>query len=124
MNRFWRRRSARHSALTSTAVDWTRPVSGQPVEVAAAWPVRLDGSHSLSRGAVIRASILARLLGIPLLRLNADIALVPADFGPPGRVVPLGHAGSAGRAASGGLHEATTLLAHASRTLNGTRRAS
>ena len=35
------------------------------------------------RGVVVEASVLARLLGIRLLRLDATVVLVPADVTPP-----------------------------------------
>jgi len=71
---------------------------------------------------VIRASVLGCLLGIRLLRLEADISLVPADLdssstvGPSTRVVT----SSATTAGTGGLADAAELLAHASRTLDET----
>jgi hypothetical protein len=37
-----------------------------------------DRSRRLSEGALVQASVRARLLGIPLLRLNATVALMPA----------------------------------------------
>lgn len=46
----------------------------------------VDGDASLGTGAVVRADVLARLLGLRLLRLEADIVLVPA--GPPARAAP------------------------------------
>jgi len=69
---------------------------------------------------VIRASVLGRLLGIRLLRLEADITLFPADlgssstFGPSTRVVT----SSATTDGSRGLTDAVELLARASRTLD------
>jgi hypothetical protein len=40
--------------------------------------VRIDPGSRLSEGALVQASVRARLLGIPLLRLDATIALAPA----------------------------------------------
>jgi hypothetical protein len=37
-----------------------------------------DRSRRLSEGALVQASVRARLLGIPLLRLDATVALMPA----------------------------------------------
>lgn len=37
----------------------------------------------MSGGVVVRASILARLLGLKLLRLDADIVLIPATLASP-----------------------------------------
>lgn len=47
-------------------------------------PVVLTAANRrrLSEGAVVQGSIRARLLGIPLLRLDATIALMPAAFTP------------------------------------------
>jgi hypothetical protein len=57
---------------------------------------------------LVRASVRARLLGLPLLKLNADVALIPAEVARPTAVV----------AADGTLTDAAELLAHASRTLD------
>jgi hypothetical protein len=70
---------------------------------------------------VIRASVLGRLLGIRLLRLEADISLVPADLGsstvgPSPRIVT----SSPTTDGTGGLTDAVALLALASRTLTET----
>ena len=70
---------------------------------------------------VIRASVLGRLLGIRLLRLEADITLVPADLGsstvgPRPRVVTSPPTTDG----TGDLTDAVALLAHASRTLDET----
>ena len=70
---------------------------------------------------VIRASVLGRLLGIRLLRLEADISLVPADLGsstvgPSPRVVT----SSPTTDGTGALTDAVALLALASRTLDET----
>jgi hypothetical protein len=89
---------------------------------------------SLSRGAVVDASILARLLGIPLLRLDAHIDMVPVDSDPiVGAVerystvpmtepaaLPMAPGTVAGSTAT--LADATDLLRHASRTLGEVRR--
>jgi hypothetical protein len=71
---------------------------------------------------VIRASVLARLLGIRLLRLEADISLVPADLAPSSTVGPSPHVVTSSAATDGSrdLTDARELLAHASRTLNET----
>ncbi len=37
-----------------------------------------DRSRRLSEGGLVQASVRARLLGIPLLRLNATVVLMPA----------------------------------------------
>jgi hypothetical protein len=43
----------------------------------------VDPSRRLSEGALVQASVRARLLGIPLLRLDATIALMPAAITAP-----------------------------------------
>jgi hypothetical protein len=41
-----------------------------------------DRSRRLSEGTVVQGSVRARLLGIPLLRLEATFALMPAAISP------------------------------------------
>ena len=41
-----------------------------------------DRSRRLSEGAVVQGSVRARLLGIPLLRLDLTLALMPAAISP------------------------------------------
>ena len=50
-----------------------------PVALTAA----VDPSRHLSEGALVQASIRARLLGIPLLRLDATVVLMPAETAAP-----------------------------------------
>jgi hypothetical protein len=46
-----------------------------------------DGRRRLSEGALVEASVVARLLGVRLLRLHATVALAPAEVRPaPGPV--------------------------------------
>jgi hypothetical protein len=40
----------------------------------------VDRSRRLSEGALVQASIRARLLGLPLLRLDATVVLMPATI--------------------------------------------
>lgn len=58
-----------------------------PRAVRATAPVALtaapDRSRRLSDGAIVEASIRARVLGIPLLRLDAAVVLVPAGITAP-----------------------------------------
>ena len=49
---------------------------GTPARVALTAAV--DPSRHLSEGALVQASVRARLLGIPLLRLDATVVLMPA----------------------------------------------
>ena len=109
MSKIWRRRSARGSGWTSTAESWSSPVISQ------------RGRYGVSP-VVIRASVLGRLLGIRLLRLEADITLVPADLGSSSTVGPSTHiiTNSATTDGTRGLTDAVELLAHASRTLDET----
>lgn len=94
-----------------------------------AWP---DRAASLSHGAAVEASILARLLGIPLLRLDAHIDMVPIDadpavgslkrYSPPTiELSPLPASSGTSAASSGTLAEAAELLEHASQTLGDVR---
>ena len=75
-------------------------------------------ARRLSGGLVVDASILARLLGMRLLRLEAHVTFVPADFSAPADGYPP-QALDQPTAASldGDLGDAVDLLAHASRTL-------
>ena len=58
-----------------------------PRAVRTAAPVVLtsaaDRRRSLANGALVQASVRARLLGIPLLRLDATVVLVPAEIEAP-----------------------------------------
>jgi len=53
--------------------------SAAPLALSAA----VDPSRRLSEGSLVQASVRARLLGIPLLRLDATIALMPAAITTP-----------------------------------------
>jgi hypothetical protein len=46
--------------------------------VPAALTASVDRSRRLSEGGLVQASVRARLLGIPLLRLDATVVLMPA----------------------------------------------
>jgi hypothetical protein len=109
MSRIWRRRNARRDGWTSTAESWSSSATSQ------------RGKHGVSP-VVIRASVLGRLLGIRLLRLEADIALFPADLGSSSTIGPSPRivTSSATTDGTGGLTDAVELLAHASRTLDET----
>jgi hypothetical protein len=47
-----------------------------------------DRGRRLSHGVLIEGSILARVMGIRLLTLDATVVLVPADVTAPGSVAP------------------------------------
>ena len=109
MSRIWRRRSEHRDGWTSTAEGWSGSATSQ------------RGTHGVSP-VVIRASVLGRLLGIRLLRLEADISLFPADLGSYSTVDPSHRVAtsSATTDGTGGLTDAVALLALASRTLDET----
>ena len=54
---------------------------GTPAPVALTAAV--DPSRRLSEGALVQASVRARLLGIPLLRLETTVVLMPAEVTAP-----------------------------------------
>jgi hypothetical protein len=58
-----------------------------PVALTAA----VDPSRRLSEGALIQASVHARLFGIPLLRLDATVVLMPSAIKAPSSVVAEGN---------------------------------
>ena len=109
MSRIWRRRSARRSGWTSTADGWSSAATSQ------------GGTHGVAP-VIIRASVLGRLLGIRLLRLEADISVFPADLGSSSTIGPSPRivTSSATTDGTGDLTDAVALLAHASRTLDET----
>jgi len=111
MSRIRRRRSAHPDGWTSTAEGWSGSATSQ------------RGKHGVSP-VIIRASVLGRLLGIRLLRLEADISLFPADLGSSSTVGPSLRVvtSPATTDGTGGLTDAVELLAHASRTLDETPR--
>jgi hypothetical protein len=94
---------------TSTAEGWGSSAISQ------------RGAHGVSP-VVIRASVLGRLLGLRLLRLEADISLVPADLASSSTVGPSTGVVTRSATADGSrdLIDARALLAHASRTLDET----
>jgi hypothetical protein len=58
-----------------------------PVALSAA----VDPSRRLSEGALVQASVRARLLGIPLLRLDATIVLMPSAITAPSSTLAAGN---------------------------------
>jgi hypothetical protein len=60
---------------------------GTPVALTAA----VDPSRQLSEGALVQASVRARLLGIPLLRLDATVVLMPAAIRAPSSALAAGN---------------------------------
>jgi hypothetical protein len=63
-------------------------------EIKTANPVALtaavDRSRRLSEGALVQASVRARLLGIPLLRLDATVVLMPTAIAASSSTVAVG----------------------------------
>jgi hypothetical protein len=57
----------------------------------AALTAALEPGRRLSEGTLVQASVRARLLGIPLLRLDATVALMPAAITAPSSAVALGN---------------------------------
>jgi hypothetical protein len=62
-------------------------VTPAPVALTAA----VDPSRRLSEGALVQASVRARLLGIPLLRLDATVVLMPAAITAPSSALAAGN---------------------------------
>jgi hypothetical protein len=111
----------------------SEPVAVQP-EISRPLPrtfARFVREPSLSHGAVVEASILARLLGIRLLRLDARIDMVPTDSDsiveryttvPAIELSASPVAPGTSDEAAGTLADAAELLQHAARTLGEVRR--
>jgi hypothetical protein len=83
---------------------------GTPARVALTAAV--DPSRHLSEGALVQASVRARLLGIPLLRLDATVVLMPAAITAP----------SSALAAGNGLAEAVRSINEGAEVLDQERR--
>ena len=109
MSKIWPGRCAHSPGWTSTAEGWSGSAISQ------------RGTHGVAP-VVIQASVLGRLLGMRLLRLEADISLFPVDLGSSSTVGPSHRVvtGSVTTDGTGGLTDAVEMLAHASRTLDET----
>jgi hypothetical protein len=89
-----------------------------------------DATRRLSEGGIVEASVVARLLGMRLLRLHATIALAPAEVRPataPARAgASPGATWTAGRARPGApgrrLRDAVVTIDEAGEILAGVRR--
>ena len=68
-----------------------RTVRGLGTPAPAGLTAALDPSRRLSEGALVQASVRARLLGIPLLRLDATVALMPAAITAPASALATGN---------------------------------
>jgi hypothetical protein len=85
---------------------------------------RRNANKNLSDGVVVEASVVARLLGIKLLRVNAHVTLMPSG-GEPITYLDTRVAEQPAQLADGGsLSEAVNLLAHASQTMHDAKRLS
>lgn len=60
-----------------------RSVQARGTLAPAALTAAVDPGRRLSEGALVQASVRARLLGIPLLRLDATVVLMPAAITAP-----------------------------------------
>ena len=83
---------------------------------------RRNQDKSLSDGVVVEASVIARLLGIKLLRLNAYITLMPAHLEPITYLDAAAPQQHPDHPAEDGLSEAVKLLAHATQTMHDAKR--
>jgi hypothetical protein len=97
-----------------------------PRAVRATAPVALtaapDRSRRLSDGAIVEASIRARVLGIPLLRLDAAVVLVPAGITAPSSAPYKPSTRASGAAAGHGLAEAVRSINEGAELLAEVRR--
>lgn len=94
-----------------------------------------DGTKRLSDGVIVEASVLARVFGIRLLTLHADVVIAPAEtvaaphrqYGHDGSTAPPLEARSLpsapSRAVGGGLADAVRLIDEGAASLAATRAA-
>ena len=82
--------------------------ASDPIALTAA----IDRSRRVSEGAVIQASVRARLLGVPLLRLDATVMVMPAAIS----------ASPAAITSGDGLAEAVRSINEGAEVLTGVRR--
>jgi hypothetical protein len=68
-----------------------RAVRGLGAPASAALTATVDPSRRLSEGALVQASVRARLFGIPLLRLDATLVLMPAAITAPSSALRAGN---------------------------------
>jgi hypothetical protein len=78
----------------------------------AALTAAVDPGRRLSEGSLVQAAVRARLLGIPLLRLDATVVLTPAEITAP----------PPGLAAGNGLAEAVRRINDGAEVLSQVRR--
>ena len=89
-----------------------RAARGARTPAPAALTASVDPGRRLSEGALVQASVRARLLGIPLLRLDATVVLMPAAI----------TARSSALAAGNGLAEAVRTINDGAEVLAQVRR--
>jgi len=68
-----------------------RAVRGLGTPAPAALTAALDPTRRLSEGALVQASVRARLFGCPLLRLDATVVLMPAAITAPSSALAVGN---------------------------------
>lgn len=83
--------------------------------------VRPDPRKDLSDGVVVRASLVARLLGLKILRVEGDVTLLPAQISTLSYGEPITPVPADGFTYDGTLRDAAGLLARASKTIRETR---
>ena len=71
-------------------VKQRRAARGVETSARVALIAAVDPSRRLSEGALVQASVRARLLGIPLLRLDATVVLMPAAITAPSSALAAG----------------------------------
>lgn len=120
MPRSWRWRSERQ-------YGWTTSVNGRPMRTRIGGPVLAatpDPDGRLAEGVRVEGRVLARLLGVRLLRLDAEVVLVPARLdeplrpaSPPRPAHPAAPPRPAQLGGPSGLAEARRLVAECQHTI-------
>lgn len=113
MRRSSKRPSERRNGSRTTATAGSLETSARGVAVA-------SPNSTLANGVVVEANVLARLLGMRLLRLEAHLVLTPAEVIPVNDPAPPASSYS-GPVQDGTLADAIQLLSQASATLDTTR---
>jgi hypothetical protein len=67
-----------------------RAIRGAGTPAPVALTTAVDPNRRLSEGALVQASVRARLLGLPLLRLDATVVLMPAAIRTPSSALAAG----------------------------------
>jgi hypothetical protein len=82
MRRLSKRRREHSSGSTRHGVNGASLPNGWPTTSTATW-VSLADNRTLAGGAVVRTSLVARLLGLRLLTVEGTVLVTPASFGVP-----------------------------------------